>query len=448
MTAQFSSRILLTFAAVIAGLLTLHAPAGATTIERVVSPGGIEAWLVRETSLPLIAMDFAFKGGSDQDPPAKPGVGYMTAGVLDDGAGDLDAKAFHQLLEENAIELRFSAGRNHVRGSVRMLKERQEQGFEMLRLALTKPRFDTDAIERMRAQIIAGLRRASTSPNEISSLTWWKTAFPDHPYGRPTNGTLESIPLISADDLKSYARRVLARDTLKVSVVGDIDAVTLGKTLDQVFGALPAKAELNPVSVVTMQAAGRRIVVELDVPQAVLTLGGVGIARKDPDFIAAYVVDHILGGGIFSSRLYDEVRQKRGLAYGIFSYLVPLDHAALVMVDTATTAERAGETLEIIEKEIRRLANAGPTASELAKAKAYLKGSYALRFDTSSKIAGQLLQIQIDELGIDYINKRNKLIEAVTPADAKRVAKRLFDGEFLVTVVGRPKGISSKAPGG
>jgi zinc protease len=447
-TAHLSSRILWTAAAVIVNAMALHVPARATTIERVVSPGGIEAWLVREPSVPLIAMDFAFKGGADQDPATKPGVSYMTAGLLDDGAGDLDAKAFHQLLEEYAVELRFSAGRNHVQGSMRMLKERQQQGFELLRLALTAPRFDADAIERTRAQVLTGLRRATTSPNEIAGLTWWKTAFPDHPYGRPTNGTLESVPQISADDLKSYARRVLARDTLKVSVVGDIDAETLGKTLDQVFGALPAKAELSPVSAVTMQAVGRRIVVDLDVPQAVLTFGGVGIARKDPDFVAAYVVNHILGGGSFSSRLYDEVREKRGLAYGVYSYLLPLDHAALVMAGTATRADRAGETLEIIEKEIRRLANDGPTAAELAKAKAYLKGSYALRFDTSSKISGQLLQIQIDELGIDYINKRNKLIEAVTLADAKRLAKRLFSGEFLVTVVGRPKGISSKEPGG
>jgi zinc protease len=447
-TAHLSSRNLWAAAAVIAGAMMLHAPARATTIERVVSPGGIEAWLVREPSIPLIAMDFAFKGGADQDPATKPGVGYMTAGLLEDGAGDLNAKAFHQLLEEYAVELRFSAGRSHVQGSVRMLKERQEQGFELLRLALTVPRFDADAIERARAQVLTGLRRATTSPNDIASRTWWKTAFPDHPYGRPTNGTLESVPQISGDDLKSYARRVLARDTLKVSVVGDIDAETLGKTLDQVFGALPAKAELSPVSAVTMQAVGRRIVVDLDVPQAVLTFGGVGIARKDPDFIAAFVVNHILGGGSFSSRLYDEVREKRGLAYGVYSYLLPLDHAALVMAGTATRADRAGETLEIIEKEMRRLANDGPTAAELAKAKAYLKGSYALRFDTSSKIAGQLLQIQIDELGIDYINKRNKLIEAVTLADAKRLAKRLFSGEFLVTVVGRPKGISSKEPGG
>src|SRR5262249_36056157 len=154
---------------------------------------------------------------------------------------------------------------------------------------------------RARAQVLAGLRRETTSPNDISTRTWWKTAFPDHPYGRPTNGTLESVPQITVDDLKTYARRVLARNTLKVSVVGDIDAAKLGQFLDRVFGGLPAKAELNPVSTVAMQAAGRRIVIDLDVPQAVLTFGGAGLARKDPDFITAFVVNHILGGGSFTS---------------------------------------------------------------------------------------------------------------------------------------------------
>ena len=434
-------------AALVLALLGAQPAANATTIERVVSPGGIEAWLVHDSAVPLIAMDFAFQGGGDQDPDSKPGVGYMTTALLDDGAGELDAKAFQQKLEEYAIEMRFSTGRSHVLGSVRMLKEWQTQGFDLLRLAVTAPRFDADAVERARAQVLAGLRRETTSPNDIATRMWWKTAFPNHPYGRPTNGTLESVPQITAEDLKTYARRVFSRDTLKVAVVGDIDAATLGKVLDQVFGALPEKAELNPVSAVKMQAAGRRIVVDLDVPQAVLTFGGAGLARKDPDFMAAFVVNHILGGGSFTSRLYEEVREKRGLAYGVYSYLLPLDHTALVMAGTATSGDQAGETLSIIEKETRRLAEEGPTAAELAKAKAYLKGSYALRFDTSSKIAGQLLQIQLDDLGIDYINQRNKQIDAVTLADAKRVAKRLFEGEFLVTVVGRPKGLSSKEAG-
>lgn len=436
-----------TAAALFTALAVACLPAQATTIERVVSPGGIEAWLVREPSIPLIAMHFAFKGGSNQDSAVKPGVAYITASLLDDGAGDLDTKAFHRKIEDNAVELRFAATLDHVSGSIRMLRDRQNASLDLVRLALTAPRFDADAIERVRAQVLSGLRRETTSPNSIASRLWWKTAFPDHPYGRPTNGTLESVPLITAEDLKAYAKRVLARDTLKVAVVGDIDAATLGTVLDRVFGALPAKGDLAPVPPAQMQAAGRRIVVDLDVPQAIISYGGLGLARTDPDFFAAYVVNHILGGGSFSSRLYNEVREKRGLAYGVSSSLLWLQSAALLMGGTQTRADRTGEALEIIEAEIRRMANEGPTAEELDKAKAYLKGSYALGFDTSSKIAAQLLQIQLDNLGIDYINKRGSLIDAVTLDHAKRAAKRLAPGGMLVTVVGRPKGLASKEPG-
>jgi len=427
-------------------IATLATPAQATPIERVISPGGIEAWLVREPSVPLIAMDFAFKGGSAQDPLNKPGVAYLAAALLDDGAGELTANAFHQRMEELALEMRFTASHDHITGSIRLLKERRDASFDLVRLALTAPRFDADAIQRGRDQMLASLRRESTNPNNISSRIWWRTAFPNHPYGRPANGTPESVPLIGADDLKGYVKRVLARDMLKVSVVGDIDAVTLGQLLDRLFGALPAKAELTPVPAATMHAIGRRIVEDLNVPQTVLSFGGLGIARNDPDFIPAFVVNHILGGGSMTSRLYNEVREKRGLAYGVYTYLAPLEYASLFSGGTQTANNSAAESLAIIEAEIHRMAQEGPTAEELAKAKAYLKGSYALNLDTSSKIAAVLLRIQIDNLGIDYIEKRNSLIDAVTLADAKRVAKRLGEGGLFVTVVGRPAGLVSKEP--
>jgi zinc protease len=236
---------------------------------------------------------------------------------------------------------------------------------------------------------------------------------------------------------------VLARANLKVAVVGDIDAESVKKMLDRVFGALPAQPELMPVAAVAPQGLGHRIVVKLDVPQAVVTFGGPGVSRKDPDFMAAYIVNHILGGGSFSSRLYHEVREKRGLAYSVSDNLIWLNHTALFLGGTATRADRAGETLALIEKEIHRLAEDGPTADELAKAKAYLNGSFALNLDTSSKIAGLLVQLQLDGLGIDYFSRRPQMINAVTLEDAKRVAKRLLDGGLLVTVVGRPEGLAS-----
>jgi zinc protease len=419
------------------------APASATTIERVVSPGGIEAWLVRETAVPLVVVDFAFTGGAVQDPAGKGGTANLAASLLDDGAGDLDSRAFHDRLERKAIELSFDAERESIRGSLRTLTDNRDEAFNDLRLALTAPRFEAADVELNRAQITSALRRQTTSPNDIASRRWWETAFAGHPYGRPVSGTAVSLPTITVDDLKTYTRRVLARDNLKVAVVGDIDADAVKAMLDKVFGGLPAKSELTPIEPIAPQDLGRRIVVNLDVPQAVIDFGGTGIARKDPDFMTAYLVNNILGGGQFSARLYQEVREKRGLVYSVYDSLVWLDHSALFFGSTAARDDRSGETLDLIEKEIRRFAADGPTADELNKAKAYLNSSFALNLDTSNKIASLLVQLQVDDLGIDYMSRRQAMIDGVTLDDARRVAKRLYDGGLLVTVVGKPEGIAS-----
>jgi len=417
-------------------------PADATTIQRVVSPGGIEAWLVHEPSLPLVAMNFAFVGGASEDPADKPGVGYMVASLLDEGAGELDSKAFQRRLEDTATEMRFSATQDYFYGSIRMLSEHRDQAFDLLRLALQHPRFDDEAVARIRGQILSGLRRESTDPGSIATRTWWRDAFPNHPYGRPVNGSLTSVPTIGLADLKDYTGRVLARRHLKVAAVGDIDAATLGTVLDRVFGALPADGKLAAIPDRTPQGGGKRVVVSLDVPQSVVRMGGVGVQRNDPGFISAYIVNHILGGGSFTSRLYQEVREKRGLVYGVSSYLLTMRHAALFMVTTQAGNDHAGDAVQLIDAQVRRMADEGPSEAELSKAKAYLKGAYVLNLDTSSKIASVLLQNQLDNLGIDYIERRRAMIDAVTVDDARRAAKRLAPGGLLTTVVGRPKGMT------
>ena len=433
--------------ALVAGaLLSLGpAPANATTIERVVSPGGIEAWLVREPAVPLIVVKFAFVGGSSQDPDDKPGVATLAAGLWTEGAGALKARKFQEGLENKAIELDFLAERDHVRGSLRTLKENRDAAFDYLRLALTEPRFDPEAVERARAQTMSQVRRQSTSPNSIAILRWWKTAFPGHPYGRSVIGTTDSVPRISIDDLKFYTRRILARDTLKIAVVGDIDAEALGGLLDHTFGALPAKSELQPVADVNPQRVGDQIFNQLDVPQSVVIFGGAGIARSDPDFMPALIVNHILGNGS-SSRLFRKVREKRGLAYGISESLLWLKHASVFLGDTAISAEATSETIGIIKREINRMAESGPTAEELANTKSFFKNSFVLGLDTSGKIASLLVQMQLASLGMDYIERRPTLIDAVTLDDTRRVAKRLLGAGLLVTVAGRQLGMASKEP--
>ncbi|MGB6751705.1 MAG: pitrilysin family protein [Xanthobacteraceae bacterium] len=421
-------------------------PAGATTIERVVSPGGIVAWLVHEPAVPMIAVDFAFAGGAAQDPLGKGGAANFVASLLDEGAGDLDSKAFSDRLERKAIEMSFSAERDSVRGGLRTLTENRDEAFDLLRLALTAPRFDASDVELNRAQLLSIMRRQTTSPGDIASQRWWQTAFEGHPYGRPVNGTQESLQGITADDLKTYARKVLARQNLKVAVVGDIDAETLKPILDRVFGALPEKPDLVAVASVTPQGIGRRIDINLDVPQTVVDFGGPGIARKDPDFMAAYLINHILGGGSSDSRLYQEVREKRGLVYSIADSLIWLEHSAVLIGGTATRADRANETVDLVQKEIHRFAEDGPTAAELTEAKNNLNSSFALNLDTSSKIASLLVQLQLDGLNTDYFTKRPDMINAVTLDDARRVAKRLLDNGLLVTVVGKSQAVASTTP--
>lgn len=423
---------------------TLLPAAAEPRIERVISPGGLEVWLVRDRTQPIIALNFAFAGGSSQDPKDKPGVAALLSSLLDEGAGDLDAAAFARALEESAMELSFSAGRDHFSGGLRTLTQNLSRAEELARLALNAPRFDAPAVERMRTQTIAQLRRALTSPNDIASRTLNATAFPDHPYGRPSAGTLESVPTITVEDLRAYQRNILTRDGLKLAAVGDIDAARLGVLVDKIFGALPTKGTRLPVPVVEPQGLGRTVVVEVNVPQSVTMLAAKGIARNDPDFLPAFVLNHIFGGGSFSSRLYTEVREKRGLAYSVWSGLSTPDATALLMGGTATRNDRAAESLRIIQAEAARIAAEGPSVEELADAKSYLIGSYPLRFDTSGKIAGQLLQIQLEELGIDWISRRNKLISAITMDDVRRVAKRLLsEAKFLAVVVGKPEGLAN-----
>ena len=413
-------------------------------IKEVTSPGGITAWLVEEHSVPLVAIRFAFEGGSAQDPKGKEGVAHFISAMLDEGAGDLDASAFQERMEDIAMRMSFSQGRDSYYGSFQTLTENLDAAVGLLKLAITKPRFDDAAVERIRKQLIASLAFAAKNPNQVAGKAWSETAFPNHPYGRASKGTSESMAAIMPVDLRAYRDRVFAKSTLKVAVVGDIDEARLGALLDQVFGDLADEPELVKVADIK-PAAGTIKVIDMPVPQSVAVFGFEGIARNDPDFVTAYVMNHILGGGGFASKLMEEVREKRGLAYSVYSYLQPYDNAAIFAGSVATKNEKLAESLDVIRAEIKQMAEQGPSQAELDNAKSYLTGSYALRFDTSSKIANQLLGIQQEDLGIDYVNSRNEQISAITLDDIKRVAKRLLKPEnLIVAVVGKPEGLNPK----
>jgi zinc protease len=425
-------------------LLVTTGCASAMKIQSVKSPGGIEAWLVQESAVPMFALRFAFEGGSSQDPVGKEGVANFATAMLDEGAGELTSEQFQQRMEELAMRMSFEDGKDSFYGNFETLTVNRDKAVEMLKLALTKPRFEPDAVERIRQQLLAGLVYAARDPDKVASKEWNATAFAGHPYARPANGTKESVTGITREDLVAYRNKNFARSNLKVVAVGDIDPAALGKLLDNVFGQLSAKADLVAVPQ-TKPAGGSQRVIEMNVPQSVAVFGLGAMARKDPDFMPAFVLNQILGGGGFASRLMEEVREKRGLAYSVYSYIQPYQKASIFAGGVATKNESIAESLDVIRSELKRMADNGPTEAEFTNAKSYLTGSYALRFDTNSKIASQLQE----DFGIDYVDKRNALVDAVTLADLKRVSARLLMSDALiVTVVGKPVGMTVPSAAG
>jgi zinc protease len=416
--------------------------ASPTKVKTLISPGGIEAWHVESDMVPLIAVAFIFEGGSAHDPAHKPGVAQMLARLLDEGAGEYNSDAFQERLAGRAIELSFNAGNDGIGGSLKTLVKHADEAFDLLRLALAEPRFDQDAIERVRAQTIAGLRYQQNDPGVMATRRFFEEAFAGHPYGRSTSGTPESVAAITRDDLVAMHQAIITRGRIKVAVVGAIDADRLSGLLDKVFGSLPEAKPLPIIEPTILKQVGSRFVVDLDVPQSVIRFGTQGIAWREPDFIPAYVLNHILGGGAFTSRLFQEVREKRGLAYSVGTSLVSYRSAAMTWGYTATKNERVTECLQVIADEIARLKTDGPSDEELQKAKDYLIGSYALGFDTSTKIAHTMVQIAFEGLGVDYIARRNALVAAVTQDDIHNAAERIFgDGKMLTVIAGRPTGL-------
>ncbi len=438
------------FGAVLAVLLLAAVtalPARAVEVQRVVSPGGIEAWLVEDHTNPILSLDLVFRGGAALDPTGKQGVANLVASTMDEGAGDLDSQAFQGRLDALSISLRFGAGADSFTGTLRTLSENRDAAFELLRLALTAPRFDEEPVERIRAQILIGLSRASEDPDSIASRSLSKIFFPDHPYGRSSNGTRETVEAITRHDLVTFVRNRFGRDNLVVGVVGDVTPAELAQLLDSTFLDLPAEAAPASHAETKPAGLGELVVVEREIPQSVVVFGHGGLLRDDPDYYAAYVVNHIFGGGSFSSRLYDEVREKRGLAYSVYSFLSPFDYSALMIGGVATQNQRVAESLEIIRAEWRRMAEEGPGEEELRRAKTFLTGSFPLRFSSSGSISGMLAGIQHNKLGIDYLDRRNSYVEAVSLEDARRVARRLLDADALtVVVVGKPSGLTPSRP--
>lgn len=422
-------------------LIGLPALAG-PRIERVVSPGGIEAWLVREPRIPAISVQAVWRGGGAGDPAGLEGRAQLAAALLTEGAGDLDAEAFQNALRDHAISLGFSADRDYLTLGLRVLTEHRERAFDLVRQAVTAPRFDAEPIARLKSQAQVAAERAKTSPGSIANDRFMAAAFPDHAYGRSSQATVESLRRLGREDFAAFAGAALARRNLMIGVVGDIAPDALALLLDRAFGSLPLEPRLALPAETVPRTLAAPIVVQLPNPQSYVLFGGRGVARNDPDYYAASVLNYVLGGGGFNSRLTEEIREKRGLVYSVSTQLQPMPAAALFAGSLSTRNDQVGAALGLVRGALERIATEGITDQELANAKAYLTGSFPLRLTSNSAIAGMLVAMQISSLGIDFIDRYPSYIEAVSAEDVRRVAARMFGaGELLVVVVGQPAGM-------
>lgn len=440
-TAVISSILLLV-------LLSIAPARAEVKVERVESPGGIVAWLVRDVTVPVTAIEFVFAdAGAAHDPAGKEGLASMAAALIDEGAGDLDSQSFQGILSDKSIKLSFSASTDSFSGSFYALNRYRDEAVNLLRLALNEPRFDDEPVGRIRGQILSGLRAEEKDPGTIAGRATAKAIYGDHPYSRPSGGTIAGVEAVTVEDMRGFVSSALAKDKLYIGVIGDITPEDLGALLDEAFGGLPEKGLADPVPEFEGAPPAGTIVIDQDVPQSTILFAQPGLKLDDPEYYAGMVLNHVLGGGSFSSELMKEVRVKRGLAYSVYSYLHPMEHAGLLRGGGGTQNPRAAETVAVIRDVFTKLKNEGLSDARIADAKTYLTGSYPLRFTNSSSIASQLASMQYYDFGIDYIDRRNGIIEAITPEDVNALARDLLDPDgLLFVIVGRPEGIKATLP--
>ena len=413
-------------------------------VKSITSPGGLSAWVLEEPAIPFTTLNLMFSGGAALDPPDKRGAAFLMTGLLEEGAGDLDSQAFAAEIEALSASFSFDVSDDTLSVSVRFLTENRTETLALLKAALTQPRFDPDAIETVRQQVLSILATKAQDPTDTAQRVWTEQAFGDHAYGTSYQGTESSITALNSADLLAAHQNLLVRDTLSISAVGDITAEDLGPILDDLLGDLPAGSALETAPLQLDIPTGLTVV-DMPTPQSVAIFGHAGIDRNHPDFFAAFILNTILGGQGIESRLTAEVREKRGLTYGISTVLISKDQANVMLGQVASANDRINAAIEVIRDEWRKLARDGVTAEELQAAQTYLTGAYPLRFDGNSQISRILVGMQRIGLGLDYINTRNAKINAVTLSEINQVAAQLLKPEALNFVVaGQPTGLKEE----
>lgn len=433
--------IRLTLMALAAALLAAPASA-AIEIQDLTEPDTPGLWLVEDHSIPFVALELRFRGGASLDPEGKRGATNLMTGLLEEGAGDMNSREFARRAESLAAKFSYNVGDDTLGVSARFLSENREEAVALLRQSLVDPTFSQKSIDRVRGQVNSIIEDALKDPRAIAARAFDAQTYGDHPYATSKNGTLDSVAGLTREDIVAAHRAAMVTDRLYIAAVGDITAKELTTLVADLTDGLPETSDIALPEDADVNLPGETEVVDFATPQSVVVFAQPGIDRDDPDFFAAYLLNQILGGGGLESRLMHEVREKRGLTYGVSTWLMDKDAAQLWMGQVASANDRVAQAIDVIRDEWRKLREEGVTAEELEDAKTYMTGAYPLRFDGNAPIANIAVEMQVEGMPTSYITTRNDRVNAVTLEQINRVARELLAPDKLTFVVaGQPEGL-------
>jgi zinc protease len=415
------------------------------TIQQFTTPGGISVWLVEEQSIPIMALRMAWETGSATDPEGMEGLTDAVTYLMNEGAGDMDSLAFATRMEE--LNMGFSCGADSETTycSANMLTDNANEAMEMIALALNEPRFDQEPFARFQREELIGIRTRETNAGFLAGQARAQALMPDHPFSRIK--TADSINALTTEMVAQRKDAIMAGDRLYVTAVGAMSPEELAPLLDEALAGLPAASSVEGIEDVALNdPLTAPVVVNLPQPQSLVTFTAPAMARDDDEFFPAYVLNYTFGGGGFESRLMKDLRVEKGLTYGIYTGISTSDHLNLWTGGGQTKNESAADFIAGITAQMETIVAEGITEQELSDAKAYLTGSYPLSFDSNAKIASGLMSARLEDLGVDYFDRRNAMVEAVTLEDVNRIAAEyLQPSNFTFIVVGEPEGIEVTA---
>ncbi|MBA4117378.1 MAG: hypothetical protein C0514_00580 [Candidatus Puniceispirillum sp.] len=420
-------------------MVSLASQAQALRIQDLKTKSGLTAWFVEDHSVPVVSLVMSFQAGSTQAPKDKIALPDFLASILTEGAGDLDAKSFAERLQDKGISISVSSTPDRLFVAMRAPRRHWQEGLSLLKLMLTKPRFDPDAFERVRQSMIQGFENAKLTPGWKASEALTELLYKDHPYGATVKSAAD-INAINVKDLDHFLRQCVATDSMIVGGCGDVSPQDLVSAVEEITKSLPVKGDYKAVAEASFPDQGETRSLATPHPQSVVLFAHPGLHVTHPDALKLYVLTYVLGGGSFHSWMMEEIRTRKGLAYDAGCGTSSYAHAALVKGSVQSDGKTVFAAMDLIKSLVKKLKNEGISQEELDATKSFLEGSLPLELSSSLKIATALHELQVDKRPIDYLDKRAARIQALTLKDVNAFAKSFFDPDRMITVVAGSQG--------